>query len=281
MKRKKLINRLPVWLRVSIYFTVIIVAAYIAGSVPVLDSIFFYFGIALSQSFLFLHAEGKPLTSLGILPSGASDWRNFFRGLGWGIVALLTSAGITIALNGSRLEFNGRLDPVFLLILVLAHIWSSFVQEFTYRGYPFQNLLKSYGPWVAQLAVTLPFAVMHLKLNTEISWQQFLMTWLTTGMGSVLYGLCYLKTGKLILPTGLHFGWNLAQALVPRSPDEPKTILFTLYQDNRHYQPLYVLLPYIGVTAIMMVLIWRSNTLETTKEKQNQCDFLKTRRFMQ
>ncbi|MBO9673243.1 MAG: CPBP family intramembrane metalloprotease [Sphingobacteriaceae bacterium] len=269
MERKKLIERLPVWLRVSIYFVVIIAAAYIASAIPVLDSIFFYFGIALLLSFLFLKAERKPLTSLGFVPTGASDWKNFFYGLGWGIIALLTCAALTIGLNGSHLKFNGRVDPVFLLILVLMHVWSSFVQEFTYRGYPFQSLLKSYGPWVAQLAITLPFAIMHLKLNASITWQQFLMTWLTTGMGSVLYGLCYLKTGKLILPIGLHFGWNLAQSLVPRSPDESKTMLFTLSQDGQYYQPLYVLLPYMGVTVIMMVLIWRSNTLEATKEKQN------------
>ncbi|QHS56469.1 CPBP family intramembrane metalloprotease [Mucilaginibacter sp. 14171R-50] len=264
MEKEKLINLPPVWLRVSVYFIVIIVAAYIAGVVPVLDSIFFYFGIALLLSFLFLKAEGKPLTSLGFVPASAVDWKNFFRGLAWGIIALLTSAALTIWLNGGRLVFNGHADPVFLLILVFIHLWSSFVQEFTYRGYPFQRLLKSYGPWVAQLAVTLPFAVMHLKLNAGITWQQFLMTWLTTGLGSLLYGLCYLKTGKLVLSIGLHMGWNLAQALVPRSPEESKTMLFTLVQDGGHYHPLHVLLPYIGVTAIMLFFIWRSNILHET-----------------
>jgi len=267
MERKKLINQLPVWLRVSVYFTVIIIGAYIAGVVPVLDSIFFYFGIALLLSFLFLKAEGKPLTSLGFMPACDTDWKNFFIGLLIGLLALLTSAGLTIWFNGSRLVFTGHADPVFLLILIFIHLWSSFAQEFTYRGYPFQRLLTSYGPWVAQLAVTLPFAVMHLKLNTSITWQQFFMTWLTTGMGSILYGLCYLRTGKLILSIGLHFGWNLAQALVPRSPEEGKTMLFTLVQDGRHYHPLHVLLPYLGITAIMMFFIWRLSTLQKTKKE--------------
>ncbi|MFZ2782849.1 MAG: CPBP family intramembrane glutamic endopeptidase [Sediminibacterium sp.] len=266
MERKQLINRLPVWLRVSVYFMVIIVATYITGAVPVLDSIFFYFGIALLLSFLFLKAEGKPLTSLGFVPAGATDWKNFLRGLLIGLSALLTSAGLTIWLNGGRLIFTGHIDPIFLLILVFIHLWSSFAQEFTYRGYPFQRLLTSYGPWVAQLAVTMPFAVMHLKLNTSITWQQFLMTWLTTGIGSILYGLCYLRTGKLILSIGLHFGWNLAQALVPRSPEEGKTMLFTLVHDARYYHLLHVLLPYLGVTVIMMFFIWRSNTLQKTKK---------------
>ncbi|TWF39585.1 hypothetical protein FHW36_10522 [Chitinophaga polysaccharea] len=269
MERKKLIDRLPVWLRVSVYFTIIIVAAYIAVVVPALDSISFYFGIALLLSFLFLKAEGKPLTSLGFVPACATDWKNFFRGLLIGLLALLTSAGLTIWLNSGRLVFTGRADPIYLLILIFIHLWSSFAQEFTYRGYPFQRLLKSYGLWVGQLAITLPFAIMHLKLNTSITWQQFLMTWLTTGLGSLLYGLCYLKTGKLVLSIGLHMGWNLAQALVPRSPGENKTMLFTLVQNARDYHPLNVLLPYIGVTAILMLFIWRSKTWQANEKSSN------------
>lgn len=267
MERKKLTNQLPVWLRVSIYFTIIIVAAYIAGVVPTLDSIFFYFGIALLLSFLFLKAEGKPLTNLGFVPTCATDWKNFFRGLIIGQSALLTSAGLTIWLNGGRLAFTGHGDPVFLLILIFIHLWSSFAQEFTYRGYPFQRLLTSYGPWVAQLAVTLPFAVMHLKLNTSITWQQIFMTWLTTGMGSILYGLCYLRTGKLILSIGLHFGWNLAQALVPRSLEERETMFFILEQDGGHYHASNVLLPYLGVTAVMMFCLWWSTLQKAKKER--------------
>lgn len=267
MEKKKLINQLPVWLRVNVYFTIIIIAAYVAGVVPALDSIFFYFGIALLLSFLFLKAEGKPLTSLGFVPACATDWKNFLRGLFIGLSALLISAGFTIWLNDGRLVYTGHVDPIFLLILIFIHLWSSFAQEFTYRGYPFQRLLTWYGPWVAQLSVTLPFAVMHLKLNTSITWQQFLMTWLTTGLGSLLYGLCYLKTGKLILSIGLHMGWNLAQALIPRSPAENKTMLFILVQDGRRYHPLHVLLPYFGVSIIMMFFIWRSNTLKPTKRE--------------
>jgi membrane protease YdiL (CAAX protease family) len=269
MEKKYFIGQLPVWLRVSGYFVIIITAAYIAGYVPVLDSIFFYFGVALFLSFLFLKAEGKPLTSLGFVPAGATDWSNFFRGLVLGIVALLTSAGITIWLNRGRLEFTGHADPVFLLILILTHLWSSFAQEFTYRGYPFQRLLKSYGPGIAQLAVPLPFALMHLKLNSSITWQLFLLTWLTTGLGSLLYGLCYLKTKKLLLSIGLHMGWNLAQALVPRSPEESRTMFFTLVQNTRNYHPFNVLLPYIGVTAVLMLYIWRSNTWRVNEKSSN------------
>lgn len=244
-------------LKVTIYFLAIIGAAWLAGRVTVLDSIFFYFGIALLLSFVFLRSEGKSLSDLGIRPESRADWKHFAVGVAVGIAGLLASAGLSIWLNHGHLKWSGRLDPVYLLILTAVHLWSSFVQEFTYRGYPFQRLLRSYGPWTAQLAITLPFAIMHFKLNIPITAEQFFMTWLTTGLGSILYGLCYLRTGKLLLPIGLHMGWNLAQALVPRSAEENKTALFTLTHDAGSYTPMNVLWPYIGVTVAMIVVIGR------------------------
>lgn len=245
----------PAWLKVGSYFLILIIAQLIASRVLLLDSMWFYFGIALALSYAFVRSEGHSLKNLGLVPENASDVKHLFGGLGLGLLALLISAGITIGLNGARLVFTGRVDPVFLAILILINLFSAFAQELTYRGYPFQRLLKTYGPWVAQAAVTLPFAIMHLKFQTAVTWQQFLMTWLTTGLGSILYGLCYIKSGKLSLSIGLHLGWNLAQALVPRSPAESKTLLFTLVQDQERYQPLNVLWPYIGISLLLMLII--------------------------
>jgi membrane protease YdiL (CAAX protease family) len=81
------------------------------------------------------------------------------------------------------------------------------------------------------------------------------MTLLTTGLGSFLYGLCYIKTGKLLLSIGLHMGWNLAQALIPRSPEENRTTLFNLIQDPHSYKPINVLIPYLAVAILMIFVV--------------------------
>lgn len=261
-----------VGLKVFAYFTIIISAAYIATFVPYLDSIFYYFIIAFLLTFFFLRSEGKSLRSLGFIPGKSIDWKHFFAGTVAGIIAMLLTACITIWLNQSELKFTGHVDPVYIIVLILVNLWSSFVQEFTYRGYPFQALLKAYGPWVAQLFITIPFALMHLKLSTPFTLNQFLMTWLTTGLGSVLYGLCYIKTGKLLLSIGLHMGWNIAQALVPRSPEQSKTVLLELYQQSTTYHPLNVLLPYIGITLLMISVI-SFLTLKRIQKKPQHTDY--------
>lgn len=240
--------------KVAFYFLVIILAAGLAGRVPALDSIIFYFSVAFLVSYLLLRTERRPITALGFVPKGSRDWSDFLHGMILGIIALVLTAGATIAWNGGRLKFTGHVDLILILILLLIHLWSAFAQEFTYRGYPFQTLLASYGPWIAQIAVTIPFALMHLKLNAPFTMNQFLMTWLTTGLGSLLYGFCCIRTRKLILPIGVHMGWNFAQALLPRSGSESSTMLFTL-SEGKNYHSLHVLLPYLGVTLALMIYI--------------------------
>ena len=255
MLKENASSNIAVWLKVLAYFLIIVSAAYIATFFPLLDSIFYYFIVAFLATFFLLRTEGKSLRSLGVIPVTSIDWKHFFAGTALGITALLVTACITIWLNKSNLKFTGHVDPIYIIILLLINLWSSFAQEFTYRGYPFQALLKAYGPWVAQLFITIPFALMHVKLNAPLTLNQFLMTWLTTGIGSVLYGLCYIKTGKLLLSIGLHMGWNFAQALVPRSQEQGNSALFKLYQQSDNYHALNVLLPYVFITLLMITII--------------------------
>ena len=263
MEKKNQYQKFPIWIKVLGYFIVIILATYITEFVPVLDNIFYYFGVAFILSWLMLRTEGNTLASLGFIPKGSIDWRNFLAGLGIGILMLILTAWITIWFSGNRLELSGHMDPAYLLILIAANFWSSFVQEFTYRGYPFQTMLSRYGAWPAQLSIIIPFGVMHLNLNTQISFEQIVVTVLTTGLGSVLYGLAYIKTKKLFLPIGLHMGWNLAQAIIPRAPQESKTRIFTLVQGNTAYNPWVILLPYIVITLIAILLIQVSKKFDT------------------
>ncbi|MCD2421133.1 CPBP family intramembrane metalloprotease [Niabella pedocola] len=257
------------WLTVALYFTVVIGISWIASRVEVLDSIFVYFGTALLLSYLLLRREGLTLWSLGIKPSKSKDYRQFFSGIALGMIALAGTAGLTIWLNHGKLVFTGFPGPFFLLTLIFMHFVSSFVQEFTYRGYPFQRLLQSYGPWIAQICITLPFAIMHIKLNAPIDMKSFLITWLTTGLGSILYGLCYLKTGKLFLSIGVHMGWNLAQSIIPRSPQNSEGVLFKLVTDTKAYNPVHVLWPYLMISVLLIVLISRS-PLNNKPANQNQ-----------
>jgi hypothetical protein len=81
-------------------------------------------------------------------------------------------------------------------------------EELFFRGYGFQLLLASLGPYATILPVGVAFALLHMA-NPNASWFGIANT---AGFG-VLFGYAYLRSRDLWLPIGLHFGWNLTFAL--------------------------------------------------------------------
>lgn len=243
----------PIWIKVGLYFLILSLAYVTAGLVPALNSFIFFFLVSLVSSWAFLHAEGNTLSSLGFVPLSKKDWANLFQGLAAGVFLLFITLVITLYLTKDNWEINPHLDPVHLLMTFLGCLFSAFIQEFVFRGYPFQSLLKQYAPWLAQLIIAIPFGLMHLHASMTL-WDM-LKVMISTGLGSVLFGLAYLKSEKLFLPIGLHLGWNYAQELLPRvaMQDQHHKGLILLSGNESMYNDLNVLMPYLLVISIAVV----------------------------
>ena len=94
---------------------------------------------------------------------------------------------------------------LFVSILLAA---GSIGEEVFFRGYGFQDLLSSVGPWATVIPVGIIFALMHGS-NPGANW---FSTANTAGFG-ILFGYAYLRSRDLWLPMGLHFGWNFTLPL--------------------------------------------------------------------
>ena len=254
----KLIQALPPWARVLFYFLVLALGTVVAGTVPVLQDFWFFMLLAVILSWLFLRAEGRTLRATRLLPEKKKHWFELGGGsLAGGTLAFITFA-LTVSLTGDQWKWIGVLDWGTVAILFLTCLWSSIVQEFVFRGYPFQLLHRHYGGAIAQWVVAIPFALMHLHPglnNTEI-----VLTILTTTLGSLFFGMAYLKTGHLALPIGLHFGWNFIQALLPRVGGDNSEALISVHGNEDHYTFWTVLAPYI---AIILLGTWLCTRLKT------------------
>jgi len=86
----------------------------------------------------------------------------------------------------------------------------AFREEILFRGYPFQRLVDALGPWGTLLLTSLGFAAAHWG-NPGMSGDTRVWASVNIALAGLLLGLCYLKTGRLALPIGLHLGWNWAQ----------------------------------------------------------------------
>lgn len=250
---KAFIQKLAVWLKVLIYFLIMWLATFIAGIVPVLNGLFYFFAISLLLSWFLLCNEHLSLSSLGYYPQARRHWTQLLFGLVLGCLMLTITAITTLALTKAEWHFNTRIDPIYILITFLMCACSAYIQEFVFRGYPFQALLKKYGPWIAQLAIVVPFGLMHV--NRSMSFQDMGTVILTTGLGSILFGLAYIKTKNLMLPTGIHLGWNFLQVLVPRTSGTGTKALIAVSGGQLGYNSATILLPYLVIVSVAILLL--------------------------
>ncbi|NNU34062.1 CPBP family intramembrane metalloprotease [Mucilaginibacter sp. S1162] len=250
---KAFIQKLAVWLKVLIYFLIMWLATVIAGIVPALNGLFYFFAVSLLISWFLLRNDNLGLSSLGYYPQARRHWMQLLFGLILGCLMLIITAIITLALTKAEWYFNTRIDPIYILITFLMCTCSTYIREFVFRGYPFQALLKKYGAQVAQLAIVVPFGLMHV--NRSMSLQDAGTVILTTGLGSILFGLAYIKTKNLMLPTGIHTGWNFLQALIPRTSGAGPKTLITVSGGQPGYGSATILLPYLVIVSIAILLL--------------------------
>lgn len=220
-----------------------------------LNDFLFFFLVALLMSWALLRLEKRSLSSIGFWPKDRKSVRDFFQGLGIGIVMLLVTFTITLCLTKDSWKMNMHIDPIFIAVTFLACLWSAFVQEFVFRGYPFQALLREYKPWVAQLLIALPFGLMHVSHGMQA--REIAMIMLSTGTGSILFGLAFIKSRRLMFPIGIHLGWNFAQELVPRTTGGKSGALVIIQESNNNYNLFNISLPYFLVVIVAILLIWK------------------------
>lgn len=247
------IQTFPAWLKVLIYFLLMWLATFIAGIVPALNGLFYFFAVSLLLSWFLLHSSHLNLSSLGYYPRHQRHWKQLLFGLVLGCMMLMVTTTITLKLTNADWHFNKSIDLTYILITFIMCSCSAYIQEFVFRGYPFQTLLKRYGPWTAQLAVAVPFGLMHV--NRSMSLEDMATVMLTTGLGSMLFGLAYIKTRNLMLPVGIHLGWNFLQLLLPRTSGANGKALISVTSDPVSYGSTAILLPYLVIVGVAMLLL--------------------------
>jgi membrane protease YdiL (CAAX protease family) len=82
-------------------------------------------------------------------------------------------------------------------------------EEMLFRGYGFQRLLEAAGPAGSVAVSSLLFGVVHLGNPGATT-----LGVVNTVVVGVFFALAYLRTRRLWLPIGLHWAWNLAEAML-------------------------------------------------------------------
>jgi membrane protease YdiL (CAAX protease family) len=169
-------------------------------------------GGVLLASWICLRLEGRPLASIGLAVRGR--WAaQFGLGVGAGAALLLATALFVWLLGGFHLERAGTASAGAIANAGALMLGAAMSEELAFRGYPFQRAAQAMGARAALPVLALLFMLAHRMepgmapgLRAVASGNIFL--------AGILLGLCYLRTGSLALPVGLHLGWNWTMELL-------------------------------------------------------------------
>jgi len=206
--------RVSLQLGLYIFFYVLFLALFAFSGMTFLLGMFagsaagvFVAGVATNVLTLRIY-EGRKLADIGFHwnPTSAHN-------LVWGLVGGMSSAFVVLA---SPLAFRaatllpGAVETGWgrFLWILLALILGAAGEEVLFRGYGFQVLLRSFGPFATILPVGVLFGLLH-AFNPNPS---IISVVNTAGFG-ILFGYAFLRSRDLWLPFGLHFGWNFTLPL--------------------------------------------------------------------
>ncbi len=154
--------------------------------------------------------EGRSLVDIGFHWNPISA-HNLAWGLAGGIGSALIVLVSPLAVHAATLQLGGleahfRIFVWVFLVLVLGAAG----EEVMFRGYGFQVLLRSVGPYtfLPIILVGALFGLLH-AFNPHSS---IIGVVNTAGFG-ILFGYAFLRSRDLWLPFGLHFGWNFTLPL--------------------------------------------------------------------
>lgn len=144
------------------------------------------------------------LADLGLWWNRASG-DNVALGMFGGIGAAVLVVGMPMLAGAAHFAATPNDQPGWGTVLFVGLLLAagSSGEEIFFRGYGFQALLATFGPYATIVPVGVIFALLH-GLNPNATWMGIVNT---AGFG-ILFGYAYLRSRDLWLPIGLHFGWN-------------------------------------------------------------------------
>ncbi len=139
-----------------------------------------------------------------------SSFRHLWMGLAGGAGSAWAVTLLPALVGAARFEANpgSPFQAGGVAFVSFAMLFGAIGEELLFHGYAFQLMMSRFGAFATLLPVSVLFAFAHENNLASSPLSMF-----NTFLWGVLLGLCFLRSGDLWLPIGVHYGWNLALSL--------------------------------------------------------------------
>ena len=148
--------------------------------------------------------------ALGVGVRGIPVGRQLMVGFGIGTTGIAVTAGLMLATGHAEVTGVG-LEPGRLALGLLVFGIAAVVEELLFRALLLGGLRRLTGSAGVALALSAAlFGLLHLVTTDDTT----AVSVLSTTMGGLMYGVAYLRSGRIWLGVGVHLAWNVVQGTV-------------------------------------------------------------------
>jgi membrane protease YdiL (CAAX protease family) len=158
---------------------------------------------AATATMLALDRRGPRFIGLSL---DAGWWQQALAGVACG-GASIVAAALPMLAAGYVHWSAAPFDPGHWALMAGLFLIAATSEELLFRGYGFQRMVEGIGAVPALLVLAVFFGVAHAD-NPNHSWPGVANTMLV----GLVFGVAFLRTGRLWLPIGWHWAWNLTEA---------------------------------------------------------------------
>ncbi|NVJ66530.1 MAG: CPBP family intramembrane metalloprotease [Gammaproteobacteria bacterium] len=218
--------------------------------------------VILVVSWLLLHfSVKKDLLALGFTPV-APRLLQFFVG----ILVMLILLLLVVAADTWWYQFTWQKQESFSLSLLGNSAWYYFkavlTEDLVFRGAILYILVKKLGPKIGVVLSAIAFGIYHWfsfgLLNGDINIVLLTYVFITTGLMGLAWAYTFVRTQSIIMPLGMHLGWNQAQALF--YPNQPYgELLYKVIERvdvGEGVNLIYLLAKALIIPALVMLLVF-------------------------
>ena len=164
---------------------------------------------ALAASWLCARLERSPLGDQGLALRPHAG-RDLGLGVAGGAALVALVAFVVWLLDGFHWVRTPDVGASALVKSAWLMLGVALFEETLFHGYAFQRAIRGMGTRWALLVFCAIFAAMH-PFEPGMEGSVIVLALLNISLAGWMLGLCYLRTGHLALPVGVHFGWNWLQ----------------------------------------------------------------------